>query len=240
MASTQIAANLTEAHRLAQVRISAETTARLRKTWSALDLTRLDATTTQWIDLALEVIRGQRQASAALAAQYVRFFRSIELGFRPDFTPELAVAFDIAAASTSLRIEGPVKIKQLMAAGAPLIDAGEAAFVSSASAASRHALNGGRDTIIDRTDRRLLGVARATSGRCCAFCAMLASRGPVYHSEESADFKAHNTCYCQPEPVYRADAEWPAGSKQFAELWQSSTKGYSGKQAINAFRRALP
>lgn len=77
---------------------------------------------------------------------------------------------------------------------------------------------------------------------------MLASRGPIYTSASSAvtgpvlvgdTFKAHDRCRCVPEPVYRADAPWPRGSERYAQLWQESTRGLGGDEAIAAFRAAV-
>ena len=237
MASTRVADQLTEAHRLAQSRLSIETVAQLRRIWPTLNLANLDASD-QWLDLATSIIRTQRLASAELGAQYLRFFRSLELGTPPSFTPELAAAINEEAVTTSLRVTGPVKVKQGLEAGQTLTQAAQTAFAAHSAAATRHTLDGGRDTIYNgREDRTLLGVARKTSSRPCAFCAMLASRGPVYFSIETASFRSHDVCHCQPEPVYRAGT-WPAGSERFASLWAESTKGYSGQSAINAFRRA--
>lgn len=46
----------------------------------------------------------------------------------------------------------------------------------------------GRDTVIGNIGRERVkvGYARIPKAGCCAFCAMLASRGAVYHSQESA------------------------------------------------------
>ena len=48
--------------------------------------------------------------------------------------------------------------------------------------------NGARDTIIQNVmaDRVRVGYARIPRAGCCAFCGMLASRGAVYNSRESA------------------------------------------------------
>ncbi|MET0887904.1 MAG: hypothetical protein ABWX92_15815 [Mycetocola sp.] len=52
----------------------------------------------------------------------------------------------------------------------------------------RMVANAGRDTIFDNVmaDRVRVGYARIPRAGCCAFCSMLASRGAVYNSAESA------------------------------------------------------
>lgn len=104
----------------------------------------------------------------------------------------------------------------------------------------RQALAGGRDTIAAAVDddKDALGWARATSGACCAFCAMLAGRGPVY-GEDTADFQAHDHCTCTSEPVFSHDQAWPSGSREFQDRWNSATAGLGGQDAITAFRNSF-
>ena len=83
----------------------------------------------------------------------------------------------------------------------------------------------------------LLGYRRVTSGNACAFCSMLASRGAVY-SQRGASFEAHDGCSCSPEPVWDIGPE-PEEVTRLRKLWRESTAGLSGKDALNAFRRAL-
>lgn len=240
MASSDVATRLTAAHRLAQVQIGTETVQQLQAVWPILDPTNLDGTTDDWMQVALAVIKNNRQASAELAATYMEVFRQLELGAISDWRAVQVLTFDIQQLSTSLRVTGPVRIKQGVAAGEPLPTAVSTAEATSAAAGLRHALNGGRETIFTSggADRKVLGYARVTSGNPCAFCAMLAGRGPVYFSEETADFQPHDGCACFPEPVYSGDSEWPPGSVDFAQLYDQSTQGTSGRESIRAFRRA--
>jgi hypothetical protein len=99
-----------------------------------------------------------------------------------------------------------------------------------------------------RDPRRPFAYARILHGEySCAFCIMLASRGPIYESKTSAlgsngniFDKYHDNCDCSCVPVYTSKS-WP-GKEQAAEfykLWLSSTDGYYQGDAINAFRREL-
>jgi hypothetical protein len=101
-------------------------------------------------------------------------------------------------------------------------------------------LDTGRDTLIGavETDRKARGFARHTEPGCCYFCAMLATRGDVYRSRQSASFQAHPGDRCQPEPVFTA-YEPPAQVREWQQLWRSSTRGTSGKDAVAAFRQAF-
>jgi hypothetical protein len=66
---------------------------------------------------------------------------------------------------------------------------------------------------------------------------MIAGRGPVYKSDDSAGFEAHDSCSCSAEPVYREGSAWPAGSEQYASLWQEAREE-PGDTTAN-FRRLL-
>lgn len=107
------------------------------------------------------------------------------------------------------------------------------------------------------------GWARVATGReTCGWCLMLVSRGPVYRSAESAGAKVDNRdamqmtgasefsvaehmnawhpgCDCKIVPVFDLD-NWSGKDRYEAaeNMWKAETKGYSGKAAINAFRRA--
>lgn len=127
------------------------------------------------------------------------------------------------------------------------------AGAQAAAAAMRHVQNGGRDLVdeIVRTDLRARGwvrVSRDPQDGCCHWCAMLASRGAVYREDSFAasdprftgpgNHKVHDNCRCQIRVVYTRDpGELPASVAGLSDLWASSTKGYSGKDAVNAFRR---
>lgn len=95
-------------------------------------------------------------------------------------------------------------------------------------------------------DPGVLGWARAPTGaETCAFCWMLISRGPVYKSERSArdgenGETYHPRCDCVPVPVFDA-GDWPGRNSYLSarEIWNTTTRGYSGRDALNAFRRAV-
>jgi hypothetical protein len=78
---------------------------------------------------------------------------------------------------------------------------------------------------------------QTTSGHPCAFCAMLESRGAIYKTERTAAFQAHNHCACVPVPVFtKEDIKLLRDNDLYLE-WQKVTKGYSGRDALNAWRR---
>jgi hypothetical protein len=127
--------------------------------------------------------------------------------------------------------------------------------------------NGGRRTIRNAVDRDgfAVGWARVATGReTCGFCLMLVSRGPVYQSAESAGLNAddttaldilddndteafnelmtrfHPNCDCKVVPVFDR-MNWQGRDDYLAarDTWREVTKGLSGRDALNAFRRAI-
>lgn len=251
MAAEPAAARLTEAHRVAQNQLGAHTVAQVLATWALLDPDDLDGTFATWAAVVLPLLGQLRRTSAQLAANYLTAFRAIELG--PGSTPSpLVVAGDVnrQAAITSLLVTGPVAVKAALARGVPLERAADAARARAAAASMRHVLGGGRDTITESVaaDDRAQGWARAASGSACHFCAMLASRGPVYKSQGAAAggrqdpegrHRVHDGCNCAFEPVYRSDAPWPAGSERYADLWRQAKASSGGGDVANEFRRLI-
>jgi hypothetical protein len=117
----------------------------------------------------------------------------------------------------------------------------------------------------DFEDPVVQGWARVATGReTCGFCMMLVSRGPVYRTAVGAgldtddttavdllaagDTEAmnklmkrwHEGCDCKVVPVFDK-ANWPGRDAYLRarRIWNNATKGYGGKDAINAFRRAI-
>lgn len=243
MAADPRARRLTEAHRLGQQRLGVATISALRAAFTILDPTDLDATTERWLRVAVPIVQRQNDVSARLASNYLTTFRALEIGTTAGFVPVVAQPVAVDAVTTSLLVTGPARIKKATRiGGAPLVRIMSNAEVSTAGAGMRHALAGGRETILGSVaaDRRALGWSRATSGKPCSFCALLASRGPDYNTEKTASFEAHDHCSCTAEPTYSEDAPWPSGSERFRELWDRSTaEAGSTDEALALFRASV-
>lgn len=252
MATTVTGANLTEQHRRAQLALRSAFMRELVRLWPLIDLDKLDETAAEWIGFVTDLILTYRMQSVDKALSYYDEFRRVEVGeplpnrgnYRSLATPAPA------AIKTSLLVTGPIGVKSRIGKGINPRIAKAKALVDVSGAASRHVLDGGRQLVTEATkkDKVALGFIRVTDDDPCAFCAMLASRGPAfkYRSRESALTRRvpgenelhryHDHCACQAEPVYSTDAEWPGRGREFAQLWKDSAKGK--KDALKAFRQA--
>lgn len=233
---------LTEAHRLAQARVGAETVQMMLSNWAQLDLSAVQATLTRWVESSERIIVAQYVRSANLAAQYGGLRERLELG--PNATgSDLISAADVITLEEmrpSLLVTGPGRLFETLRKGNTLEVAGEKAQVAAARSAQRLALSGGRKTLL----RTGVGYRRVTSGKPCAFCAMLASRGAVYHDHESAGFQAHDGCNCHPEPVYRRGETPPPQTQEWKDVYSEAQaerrageiKAGGDNPALNALR----
>jgi hypothetical protein len=104
-----------------------------------------------------------------------------------------------------------------------------------------------------RRSERVLGYARFTDSDPCYFCAILAARGAVYAENAFRDSSGgfigtdgvlgsnvdsvHDHCRCSLRPVFRKSDFRDERAKFFEAQWQKFSKGFSGRDAVNAFRR---
>lgn len=249
MARTVEGARLTTAHRAAQLALRAGSVRQLLQLWRVVDATDLDGTIDTFAQAAALLGGTGFDQSGGIAARYYRLFRGAE-GV-PGAGPSTILAKRPSVQIMAGNLRG--------AALAGIIDARKAGFTPEAAksqglvrvvgALTKLVLTGGRRTIIDTTQRdpQALGWSRTTSGDPCAFCRMLAGRGPVYKSDKSADFEAHDSCACGTEVVYRGDGPTEQ-SQEYAKEWKAaqawarengiSSKGTSNP-ALNIYRQYL-
>lgn len=246
MARTQAGRTLTGEHRRAQLQLRAATLRDFVRLWPLWDGD--EQTFRRLVDATIPLVRFHRGLSAALAGTYFETFRRAE---RVAGTPHVVPAeqLDTDKLAASLQVTGVIMTGRALAAGKPAEQAMRTALVRVSGTVTRFALDGGRSTLVQsvQDDRQAQGWARVTDGKPCAFCAMLAARGPAYKGEASADFQAHDHCGCGAEPHYDG-AEWPGRGREFQELYRraqrearASGEGASGtaNDALNNFRRLL-
>lgn len=154
------------------------------------------------------------------------------------------------AAERSLLVTGPAAMKRAAHNGLGEARSRKVTVVLASGSASRHVLNGARDTTLELIDADDVaqGWIRMLGPRPCAFCAMLAARGPVFSEGSIArsnsnfdgpgNIKVHDHCMCWPKAVFQSNPEWPGNNRAYQRMWKDNIEGkYSGKDARNAWRR---
>lgn len=234
-----------EQSQAAQAGLAILVAAAIAKLWPSLDLTNLRQSLPAFKAAVTLEVQRHAQASATLAAQQYRTDRQ-RAGVTGAYTPipadpptvrQVAQTVDWAVQPLwNANVLGQEPTEAIPSAGSAIADA----KARLAAAGEKLVLDTGRDTVVDNAqrDRKAKGWARIPEPGACSFCLMLATRGAVYRSEQSADFKTHDHCRCHVEPVFTA-YEPPARVREAQALWASSTHGLSGNAARIAFRQAV-
>lgn len=217
MASTAEGRALTTAHRDAQIQVGARAEIEARALWGRLDIDDLDGSKPYWLASTMITVNRRITESQRVAAEYLSEFRLAELGAAG------AVAFSAPEGTArALSLAGPTRVKRLIGAGMDSADAFEAALTKFGGMVRRQAMMGGRLTVAATAgrDRRAVGWRRVTDGNPCAFCAMLASRGPVYRDAAAADgIQYHSHCGCTAEPAYSYAWEPTADEERYLNAY---------------------
>jgi hypothetical protein len=265
MATSAASAALTEAHRIEQNRNSLLVTYVVTQLWlRTIVADDIDTSAANLIARLIPLLRQRRDFSAITARKYYQEFRKLEVRGGDGFELPAMTEMDIQALETSLRVMGPVALKTKIGE-LPKTDIGpdlqprihpsliqnaiEETATMVAGAATRHVLNGSRDEIQSALDEDpvALGYIRVTDADPCYFCAMLASRGPVYGDDSfdqsdprfigEGSHKVHDHCGCGVEPVYDRKTAWPGRARDAEEAWIALSKDLGRVPTINDFRK---
>lgn len=225
MAVSVTGSTLTAAHRLQQVTLHTSTTRSLLSIWRAFDPADISGSWTALEPAIVALIQARQPLSAALSGGYFSAFRNAE-GVAGSARPRLASAPTIDDLIPNLRTVGPINGLRLVQLQRPPSYIAQVTLSNVEGEVARQVLNGGRQTLLDSIDGdpRALGYTRVTDGAPCAFCALLAGRGPVYRSEDSGAFQAHRKCGCTAEPVYRDSQPWPPSAQRYDALYRDAAK----------------
>lgn len=245
MASTAAGLTLTRQHRQGQLQINAQTLRRFLALWP---IWRGDEPSyAQLVAAVVPLLQVQHRVSSGLASRYYQAFRFAE-GVAGSATSQLA-AFDVSDAVSSLYFTGIRQAQRSLAAGMAYDDVRGQTLARVSGTVSRHALNGGRDTIVGSAaaDPQAVGWQRVTSGKPCPFCVMLSSRGPVYRGQQTAGFQAHDHCACMAEPSYQR-GDWNPQNREHQDLYNRAQREAfesgdlargTSNDALNALRRLM-
>jgi hypothetical protein len=207
---------------------------------AAPDTSNIDAWWRQVLPVLLLLVRTVSPAIYQIALGYLRGLAR-ENNARisiPDFEfPDLDML------RTSFTVTGPVAFKRVIGQGRSVDEAVQSLRTQLTGSTTRQALNVGRRLINDtaNSNRQIVGWRRVTDGNPCYFCAVLASRGSVYRTQQTALFsdgdKYHDHCKCHAVPLFKTEEE-PLSVQELYEFYTEATAGKSGAAALNAFRRA--
>ena len=178
-----------------------------------LDPDDLDASSASWASQTASMLRGASSGVDREAAHYLRSWgrgHGRSMGFA---RPALADS----SLDRQLMLSGPIRIKTLVGNGM-----GRSAAVADArrrvgATAMKAVRDRDRMDIIYSCRKQRVRCRRVTVGKTCAFCCMLAARGPVY-TKDSAAFQAHVYCDCTYEPVDVPNARWKAAEASDHDL----------------------
>lgn len=195
------------------------------------------------------MVRDRRRHSADLAGPYYNRSRLAE-GLDPFVVPP-PLALDEDRLAATLNATGIAVFKKAQRLGASAEQARDRMAVTLSGSASNLVLEGGRSVIETSIgdDEDAIGWIRVTDGDPCAWCSMLASRGAVYKSAETAgrgansqfkgagEFKFHDFDGCHAIALFTHDHPFQQHAEDLYDQWKRETAGESGKDAINAWRR---
>jgi len=185
-----------------------------------------------------ELVHNRRLVAAEMGQDYYAQARAAA-GVPGVFEAAGVPPVDAAVLSGTLDSTGPWTFLRGIQAGKTPQQALQGAGVRMSGAASRLVLQPLREVVIEavKADPEAIGWARVTASNPCSFCALLASRGFAYKTEQAAGFSAHDSCRCVAVAGFSNDDAELLYSKDLQAAWWKVTDGLSGKDARNAWRR---
>lgn len=232
-------------HMQQQVGQVAQTQLALSQLWaSVLDPADLVGSFQRFTVGAAALIQAARARGQITAQQFYQDSRA--LAGITDTPPSLSPApVSVEADIASLYVTGLVTAQKQLSKGATSTDALSAAEAAVLRSAQRRILDAPRQRLIDlsKADPNASGWARVGDGDPCYFCAMLIGRGPVYHSQQSASFHAHDGCGCSARLVFKNDPSkgWTDDAHVLHRAWYSAEDGapvdYRNGTTLNDWRK---
>lgn len=210
-------ATLVEAHRQEIADVVAVAQADLAEQWRGLPLDDAPAAKAAATVVVTDLVETYGPMAAGAGADWYAETRS-EAGVRGSFRPRLEVPVIARQIATNVGWS----VSPLFGQPKP-----DLALARLAGVTQRLVANADRATILTNTRRDPAQPRwyRGASGKCCAFCAMVASRGAVYRSEQTADFKAHSNCRCFPVVLFPGEShELPDYYKDFGDEYATAAE----------------
>ena len=154
---------------------------------------------------AADAIQAGARQGRALTARYLSRYALAEDIDLPSLPPVRPIGRQDAVRTAFY--SGPIRAKTLIRRGI----SGEQAVAEMREWAAQwgrtRVESTSRDYVIQSARRTRLKCRRVVVGKTCAFCSMLAARGPVY-TEDTVTFRAHRCCDCTWEICKETPNEW--------------------------------
>lgn len=219
---------------------------------------RLQQTVPDWIEATRAVVEQYGQASSALAADWYEAQR-VAARVTGSFTVPLVGPPPDEQVDESLRWATkdlwPRPQEEASPAQREPIEVRLAQAEKKAEqVAQKLVADQGRGTVREavRRDRQAIGYARTAALGACSFCKLMATRGMVFKTMESAGREAnerftgdasvvkfHDNCHCGVIPVFHGQRfELSDKAKEWERLYREYAAPHPGEQ-LNRFRRAL-
>lgn len=253
MAVTERGELLTRSHFVEQQAVKGQATRDALILWELLDFDRLDDTTERWLAATERLVVSESLRSTQIAQSYFQQFAEAETGrFYP---PPPGRTVDRDVVRRDLMVTGPLRYLGLRDRGYAHTRAFRTAQTENAGEVARLTMWPHRQTLVDSpsgsygSEPAPAGWQRVVrSAKPCAFCLLMASRGPVYETKSTANFRAHANCNCTVELVFRRDAPWRPENLEARQLYNRSIREAAAagelrrgtdNDLLNAFRRAV-
>lgn len=223
-----------------------------------IDPGRLQASVPAWIEAVAAIVASYSEVSATLAADFYDGEREAA-GVPGAFTVPLTDAPPGEQVDSSMRWATkdlwPRDETVATVAQQEPLDVRLAAAMGKADGATQKLVaDRGRATLRQavKSDPQAVAYARAAALGACFFCKLMASRGAVYATAETAGrgadelftgdasvVKFHNDCHCTITPVFRGQRfELSPQAAEWDRLYREYAEGHPGDQ-LRLFRRAL-
>lgn len=225
----------------------------------------------QWLELLVALVERWRPVFHSLALETYRAQAEADTGAVPAFLlaggaglalPDLDL--DELVAAMVVLVFAPLGREAAREQGEPrrerVTTRETRVFEQAAESTARITVNAGRQAQerAVRQDRLALGWMRITDSDPCAFCLMLASRGPVYKTAQTAGFvldpvrgeinRYHDNCACQVVPVFTKDPVLPESTQRAEATYEQAQREArqagelrrdTSNDALNALRRFM-
>lgn len=231
MAQTRRGNQLTRQFQRNQRALTAQINNQLAASYRVLDAAGDASEVDRWLTVWGREAQEGYARSQRLGESYVREFAAAEGFTLPDELPKSPL--DMETLGSELRWRGPRVIAEKVEAGMSVPAARGSVLKRLQGVVANHIQNGGRGVIIGASKysgKRGRWRRVTTSAKPCAFCAMLAGRGPVY-TQQTVTFRSHPNCDCEPEIVV---GDWEPTERE--HLWRLAYD----EAALEADRAGVP